>query len=196
MQHAIRVDELHVAYRGRGGKRVEAVNGLSFRVAPGEVVGFLGPNGAGKSSTLKALMGFVSPAKGQAFVFGEIAGSVAARTRSGYLPEVALYYPFLSPLETLHLYGELQGIEPVELQREAAELLEVVGIAPSAAQAEPLPQQGNAAEIGNRTGATRLAGASHPRRDDERARPTGTEGAERIAQGKARPGMHDVLFEP
>lgn len=132
MQDAILVEDLHVAYRGKNGKRAEAVNGLSFRVSPGEVVGFLGPNGAGKSSTLKALMGFVTPWEGSALVFGEKAGSAAARVRSGYLPEVALYYPFLSPLETLLLYGELQAIPKRNLRAEANSLLETVGIAGSA----------------------------------------------------------------
>ena len=102
---AIEVNELVVHYHRRGAKPVEAVKGLSLSVEPGEVVGFLGPNGAGKSSTLKALMGFVQPAAGQAFVFGIPAGTEDARRQIGYLPEVAMYYPFLTPLETLSCKG-------------------------------------------------------------------------------------------
>lgn len=105
---------------------------MSFDVQAGEVVGFLGPNGAGKSSTLKALMGFIEPCGGKCEIFGCPAGTRESRARVGYLPEVALYYPFLSPLETLTLYGELQGLSGKQLQREAMYLLELVGLAQAA----------------------------------------------------------------
>ncbi len=125
---AIHVDDLCVRYRAKSGKWVEAVRGLSFAVKPGEVVGFLGPNGAGKSSTLKALMGFVEPKNGACEVFGLKAGSLGAKSRIGYLPEVAMYYPFLTPSETLTLYGELQGLRGASLKRECDDLLELVGL--------------------------------------------------------------------
>ena len=125
---AIHVADLHVRYRTKGGKWVQAVRGLSFSVQAGEVVGFLGPNGAGKSSTLKALMGFVEPESGVCEVFGLQTGSIEAKSRIGYLPEVAMYYPFLTPLETLTLYGELQGLRGAPLKRECLDLLELVGL--------------------------------------------------------------------
>ncbi len=125
---AIRVEDLHVRYRAKNGAWAEAVKGLSFSVRPGEIVGFLGPNGAGKSSTLKALMGFVEPHSGVAEIFGLKAGSLDAKRRIGYLPEVAMYYPFLTPIETLRLYGELQGLKGPVLKKEAESLLELVGL--------------------------------------------------------------------
>src|SRR5258708_4756134 len=128
MDAAIQVTDLRVRYRTKKGSWQEAVKGLSFQVARGEVVGFLGPNGAGKSSTLKALMGFVQPSGGQAKVFGLEAGSLEAKARMGYLPEVALYYPYLTPIETLRLYGELEGLKGKALQQEAERLLELVGL--------------------------------------------------------------------
>ena len=128
MDAAIQVTDLRVRYRTKKGSWQEAVKGLSFQVARGEVVGFLGPNGAGKSSTLKALMGFVQPSGGEAKVFGLEAGSLEAKSRMGYLPEVALYYPYLTPLETLKLYGELEGLKGKALQTEAETLLETVGL--------------------------------------------------------------------
>jgi ABC-2 type transport system ATP-binding protein len=128
MDAAIQVTDLRVRYRTKKGSWQEAVKGLSFQVARGEVVGFLGPNGAGKSSTLKALMGFVQPSGGEAKVFGLDAGSLEAKSRMGYLPEVALYYPYLTPLETLKLYGELEGLKGKALQVEAETLLETVGL--------------------------------------------------------------------
>jgi len=129
---AIAVHDLVVHYRNRHGQPIEAVSELSFTVQAGEIVGFLGPNGAGKSSTLKALMGFVEPARGHAEVMGLPAGSIAARKRIGYLPEVAMYYPFLTPRETLRLYGELQGLRGRSLRQEADELLDMVGLGPAA----------------------------------------------------------------
>ncbi|MCX7800435.1 MAG: ABC transporter ATP-binding protein [Fimbriimonadales bacterium] len=101
---------------------------LSFTVREGEVVGFLGPNGAGKSSTLKAIMGFVPIAGGTLRVFGRPAGSLEAKRAIGYLPEVALYYPYLTPRETLALYGELQGLRGGLLRAQTAELLERLGL--------------------------------------------------------------------
>ena len=125
---AITVENLHVRYRPRRGLDVHAVENLSFTVQPGEIVGFLGPNGAGKSSTIKALMGFLQPSSGRCHVFGHPSGSVAAKRRVGYLPEVALYYPYLTPFETLRLYGELQGLHGKELKAEIIYLLDSLGI--------------------------------------------------------------------
>ncbi len=104
------------------------VHNLQLSVSPGEVVGFLGPNGAGKSSTIKAIMGFLKPESGDVFVFGHSAGTTLAKAKIGYLPEVALYYPFLTPLETLRLYGNLQGLSGKSLDDEAMELLKRVGL--------------------------------------------------------------------
>jgi ABC-2 type transport system ATP-binding protein len=126
----IEIRDLVVRYR-RGWLQppVTAVDGLSLDVAPGAVVGFLGPNGAGKSSTLKVLMGFQSAASGSARVFGHPAGSLEARRRTGFLPEVALYYPFLSPREALLIYGRIQGLAEAALRRQSEQLLEEVGLA-------------------------------------------------------------------
>ena len=129
MEVAIRTENLKVRYRSKKGTWLTAVNNLSMSVQPGEVVGFLGPNGAGKSSTIKALMGFVQPTSGKCEIFGHEAGSLDAKRRVGYLPEVALYYPYLTPQETLTLYGELQGLSGKSLRTEVSDLLEAVGIA-------------------------------------------------------------------
>ena len=132
MHPAIDVENLFVQYKTKKGEVVDAVKDLSFQVQEGEIVGFLGPNGAGKSSTLKVLMGFVSAREGTASIFGATAGTPDSRRQIGYLPEVAMYYPFLTPLETLTMYGEIQGLKGPWLKKEIYELLDLLGIAESA----------------------------------------------------------------
>ena len=73
---------------------LKAVDDLSFKVEPGQVLGFLGPNGAGKSTTMKMLTGFLAPTSGTALINGVdvVENSVAARKNIGYLPEGAPSY--------------------------------------------------------------------------------------------------------
>src|ERR1700757_2546899 len=75
-----------------------AVDGISFKVERGEVVGFLGPNGAGKSTAMKMISGFLQPTSGQAWIDGHDShtDAIAARRRLGYLPEGAPAYADMS----------------------------------------------------------------------------------------------------
>ncbi len=124
----IEVTDLVVAY-GRGAKRTEAVRGVSFAVKEGECVGFIGANGAGKSTTIKALMGFVFPVSGSVKVYGRTPGDAESRRRIGYLPEVALYYPFMKAGELLRMYGTLSGMDRAGLRARIPEVLELTGLA-------------------------------------------------------------------
>jgi ABC-2 type transport system ATP-binding protein len=126
---ALTIEKLCVSYRPGAFKPARsAVHDLSLTVEAGEVVGFLGPNGAGKSSTIKAIMGFLAPESGSVHIFGLDAGTPAAKSCIGYLPEVALYYPFLTPMETLWLYGRLQKMNGTEIRRASLDLLKRVGL--------------------------------------------------------------------
>lgn len=126
-ESVIQVQDLVVEY-GRGQKKVRAVDGISFRVEPGQCVGFIGANGAGKSTTMKTLMGFIFPTSGTVRLFGENAGTTSSRQRTGYLPEVALYYPFMKARELLELYGGLQGLTSAQLRERIPSTLERVGL--------------------------------------------------------------------
>ncbi len=127
---ALETENLVISYR-QGWRRPprRAVDGLSFQIREGETVGFIGPNGAGKSSTLKALMGFLEPDSGRARLLGQPAGSPQARREVGFLPEVALYYPWFTPRETLYYYGRLAGLGADETRSRADGLLARVGLA-------------------------------------------------------------------
>lgn len=126
--NVIEVDDLHLTYTTATGRKINAVRGLSLNVRQGEVVGFIGPNGAGKSSTIKALLGFQKALRGTAKLFGMPAGDVRARRRIGYLPEVALYYPFLTAKETLALYAKLAEVPKAEREATITSLLAKVNL--------------------------------------------------------------------
>ncbi|HNT34765.1 MAG TPA: ATP-binding cassette domain-containing protein, partial [bacterium] len=98
---AIQTRNLCVQYRRFLRPAVDALDGLNLSVSYGEVFGFLGPNGAGKSTAIKTLLGLVFARTGSAQILGRPAGSLEARRRIGYLPEVALYYPYLKASEML-----------------------------------------------------------------------------------------------
>ena len=132
-RQVIEVENLVVEY-GKGASAFRAVDGMSFSVSEGECVGFIGANGAGKSTTIKSLMGFLFPTAGRLRVFGVSAGDVRGRRRTGYLPEVALYYPFMKAGELLELYGGLQGLSARDLRTRIPEVLDKVGLAGRAKQ--------------------------------------------------------------
>ena len=123
----IQIENLVVEY-GKKNKKTWAVRDISFQIKKGECVGFIGANGAGKTTTIKVIMGFLFPTKGEVRVFGEKAGSVQSRKRIGYLPEVALYYPFMKARELLELYGGLHGLNKRQLNEKIPFLLEQIGL--------------------------------------------------------------------
>lgn len=124
----ISVEGLTVEYKTDSGKLIKAVDNLSLHVNPGEVVGFIGPNGAGKSTTIKVLMGFRRQLSGSVRIFGLPPGSVESRRRIGFLPEVALYYPFLTARETLRMFAKLREIPGTEREEMITQLLKKVGL--------------------------------------------------------------------
>jgi len=87
-----------------------AVDGVSFTVARGEVLGFLGPNGAGKSTTMRMITGYLPPDAGQVEVCGiDLARDpIAVRQRIGYLPEGAPAYGDMTPAALLDFVATLR----------------------------------------------------------------------------------------
>ena len=92
------------------GDGFRAVDGVTFRVERGQVVGLLGPNGAGKTTTLRMLVGLITPTRGQIHVFGQpIQPGAAVLSRIGAFIEGPGFLPHLSGRENLRLFWEASG---------------------------------------------------------------------------------------
>src|SRR6476620_5483301 len=109
-------------------RKVVAVKDLSLRIEPGEVYGLLGPNGSGKSTTLKIILGLVSPTRGRTEIFGRDSRLVESREAVGFLPENPYFYKFLTGAETLRFFGRLCGMTGSTLKSRVNELLDLVGL--------------------------------------------------------------------
>ena len=109
-------------------RRVVAVKDLNLRIEPGEVYGLLGPNGSGKSTTLKIILGLVSPTRGRTEIFGRDSRLVESREAVGFLPENPYFYKFLTGEETLRFFGRLCGMTGATLKNSINELLDLVGL--------------------------------------------------------------------
>jgi ABC-2 type transport system ATP-binding protein len=120
--NVLEVQELTKKYGHR-----TAVDGVTFKVNPGEIVGYLGPNGAGKSTTVKMLVGMLKPSRGHILINGRQIEKnlVEYKMRVGYVPEEAVLYSHLSGFEYLQLVGRLRGIDEEELDNKIDSLLKV-----------------------------------------------------------------------
>ena len=107
---------------------VVAVKDLSLHIEPGEVYGLLGPNGSGKSTTLKIILGLVSPTRGRTEIFGRDSRLVESREAVGFLPENPYFYKYLTGEETLRFFGRLCGMKGTTLKNRVNELLDLVGL--------------------------------------------------------------------
>jgi ABC-2 type transport system ATP-binding protein len=107
---------------------IAAVRHLDLQVESGEVYGLLGPNGSGKSTTLKIILGLVSPTRGRTKIFGRDSRLVESRVAVGFLPENPYFYKYLTGEETLRFFGRLCGLRGAPLRKRINELLDLVGL--------------------------------------------------------------------
>ncbi|MBM4226471.1 MAG: ABC transporter ATP-binding protein [Gammaproteobacteria bacterium] len=116
----IEVSDLHKRFGS-----LVAVDGVSMKVARGEVLGFLGPNGAGKSTTMKMITGFLAPDSGSVRISGQELGAnpIAAKSRIGYLPEGAPAYGEMTPATFLDFIGDIRGLAPASKQARIREVV-------------------------------------------------------------------------
>ncbi|HEY5248636.1 MAG TPA: alpha/beta fold hydrolase, partial [Dermatophilaceae bacterium] len=112
------------------GDGYRAVDGVSFRVERGQVVGLLGPNGAGKTTVLRVLMGLIRPTSGRVRVFGElIEAGAPVLSRIGSFIEGPGLLPHLSGRDNLRLFWAATGRPPQDAEFETA--LEIAGLGES-----------------------------------------------------------------
>jgi ABC-2 type transport system ATP-binding protein len=106
--------------------RATAVDGISFRVEKGEILGFLGPNGAGKTTTMRILTCYLPPSEGTARVAGYdvFAQPMEVKKRVGYLPETPPLYPDLEVAEYLDFCARIKGVPGRERRQRVAEAIE------------------------------------------------------------------------
>jgi len=117
------MENVYKSYEG-----VDAVNGINFNVREGEIFGLLGPNGAGKSTTIKMLLDFIKPDKGEIRIYGK-GFSEGTKSLIGYLPEERGLYDSISVKENLMYLASLKNEPAKQARLSAHELLTMVGLA-------------------------------------------------------------------
>jgi sodium transport system ATP-binding protein len=113
------------AWWQRGSRTViDAVRGVNFTAADGQITGLLGPNGAGKTTSLRMLAGLITPDSGDLFVGGTNVRTEprAALAKMGLLSDSRGLYPRLTARENIVYYGQLQGMQ-IHAAQQRAELL-------------------------------------------------------------------------
>ena len=114
----------------------EAVKGISFSVAKGEVLGFLGPNGADKSTTMRMITGFIPPTSGTAVICGHdiLKDPIGAKSALGYLPEAAPSYRAMTVEDFLTFIAKARGFSGAAVKERVAAVIEKARLANVAKQ--------------------------------------------------------------
>jgi ABC-2 type transport system ATP-binding protein len=109
---------------------VRAVDGVSFRVDSGQILGFLGPNGAGKTTTMRVITCFLPPTSGQVHVDGldVTEHSLAVRAKIGYLPESAPLYLDMNVVDYLKFIAEVRRVPGGEIRQKVRHAVDVCGL--------------------------------------------------------------------
>jgi ABC-2 type transport system ATP-binding protein len=121
-------------------QKIESLKGCSLTVYEGETFGLLGQNGAGKTTLLKTLLGIVKPTGGSGELLGKPLGDRAVKEKVGYLPENPYFYDYLTGWEFLEFAAGLFQIPKSVTKKRIPDLLDLVGLARSAAIKKQLRQ--------------------------------------------------------
>ena len=108
----------------------KAVNQVSFELHRGEIFGFLGPNGSGKTTTIRMMLGLLTPTRGQAEILGtKMDGqSSSVLSRIGYMSQRFSLYNDLTVLQNLNYYGQAYGLDSTERKQQVQEALAMSGL--------------------------------------------------------------------
>lgn len=109
------------------------LNNITLNVQPGQIIGYIGPNGAGKSTTIKILAGLLGDYSGSVKIKGQEVSEATTEVKRiiGYIPENAVVYESLTPIEYLRFLGGLHNIEPEAVTQKAEDLLQLLGLFPN-----------------------------------------------------------------
>src|SRR5665647_1974236 len=90
----------------------EVLKGINLEITPGQIIGYIGPNGAGKSTTVKILCGLISEFSGEIEIFGKDLRkqTLEIKKQVGYIPENAVLYESLTPMEFMEFIGEMRSL--------------------------------------------------------------------------------------
>jgi ABC-2 type transport system ATP-binding protein len=136
MPDALRVNDLRKTFTARSGRRVTAVDGISFSVPPGQIFGLLGPNGAGKTTTLRILTTLIRATSGHA----EVAGfdvrrdPLAVRRRIVVVLQENAAEIFLTVRDNLLTFGRFHGLHGASLRSRVDGIMEQFGLTPEASR--------------------------------------------------------------
>ncbi len=106
----------------------KAVDGISFTVKTGEILGFLGPNGAGKTTTMKLITNYIEPDGGDVLIRGRSVRDGEMKRYIGYLPENNPLYPEMPVIDYLHFCAALQGVPREKIEERTVEMIRVCGL--------------------------------------------------------------------
>ncbi len=123
--NAIKITNLQKSY---GSSLV--LKGIDLEVETGEIIGYIGPNGAGKSTTIKILIGMIPDFSGEVQVLGRDVkdNPLEVKRLIGYVPENAMLYETLSPMEYLRFLGSLYQLQTSHIEEKATELLRLFSL--------------------------------------------------------------------
>ena len=153
--------------------KITAVDDVSFRVEPGEILGFLGPNGAGKTTTMRILTGYMPASDGKATVAGYdvFEHPIEAKRRTGYLPETPPLYPDMTVREYLDFVARIKGVPAAERKNRVDTVMQAHPRRRHGVATLRQAVEGLSAARRSRAGDPPQPRSPHPRRADGRPRP-------------------------
>jgi len=129
MSTAIKIDHLIKDFSiGIMGIKLRAVDDLSLNIKSNQIYGLLGPNGSGKSTTLKIIIGLLTPTAGQCEIFGQKSNTVNSRRDIGFMPEAPYFYRFLTGRELIRFYARLCNVPQNKIETRLDEVIKLVGM--------------------------------------------------------------------
>lgn len=124
-------ENLHKSYKQPslfGGSYTDALKGVTFNVKENEIYSLIGLNGSGKTTTIKILLGLISPDSGEFSLMGSEGSDPDSRSNIGYLPEIPYFKGDFTPLEMLRFWGRLSGLKGPALEEKIKEVLKYTSL--------------------------------------------------------------------